>query len=611
MAVMTSMRTKMHVVLWAVLVLFILSMTIGGFVGGADIIDQLLGKTNPAEAIGVINGENIPPEYFNQLVSQQLDQYRANGQQINDQLLDRTRSQVWDNLIRETLIANKIKELGIKVTDEEVVFHLQNNPPQFIRTLPDFQTDGQFDIQKYQQAINNPEGNEWAPVEQIMRTSVIPNYKLQKMLNSTISVSEDEVRNEYIRQNIQYTVDAVHITDKDVDQSILEISDSEIKRAYKSRKDEFEQPETRKLRFVYWKKEATNLDTTSVYNTALDIIDQVNSGENFAELANIYSEDPGNQITPDSARGGDLGWFERGQMVKPFSDAAFRARKGQVVGPVLSQFGYHVIKVSGKRNLGGKEQVQAAHILLKIGVGAETRDALRRDATLFSYDAQDYGFDAALDTHTVVASETSIKQEDIIISPVGQFRNAVKFAYTDNVGTVSAPMDNDDYFAVFLIDSAIPAGPTPLDDVRDQIIADLKKDKATLATNDAAIDLRNQINRGLTFDEIVEQNGNYNIITDASGTMISGFNSIGRSNFVSGALLNAKSSDVLGPLKTANGYAIVFVKDVGDLDAAVYDLQKINVKNTLLTNKQNQVYQNWIKNLEDKAEIEDFRKFHF
>ena len=73
MAVMTSMRTKMHIVLWTVLILFVLSMTIGGLVGGADIIDQLLGKTNPGEAIGVINGEKIPPEFVNQLVSQQLE----------------------------------------------------------------------------------------------------------------------------------------------------------------------------------------------------------------------------------------------------------------------------------------------------------------------------------------------------------------------------------------------------------------------------------------------------------------------------------------------------------------------------------------------------------
>ena len=61
MALMTSMRERMHVVLWALLALFLLSMTIGGLVGGANIIDQLLGRVNPAEAIGSVNGDKITP----------------------------------------------------------------------------------------------------------------------------------------------------------------------------------------------------------------------------------------------------------------------------------------------------------------------------------------------------------------------------------------------------------------------------------------------------------------------------------------------------------------------------------------------------------------------
>ena len=50
-----------------------------------------------------------------------------------------------------------------------------------------------------------------------------------------------------------------------------------------------------------------------------------NDGENFSTLANLYTQDPGNQIRPDSGRGGDLGWFGKGQMVKPFEEAAFKA----------------------------------------------------------------------------------------------------------------------------------------------------------------------------------------------------------------------------------------------------------------------------------------------
>jgi len=611
MAVMTSMRTKMHIVLWAVLILFLLSMTIGGLVGGADIIDQLLGKTNPAEAVGTINGEKIPPEFFNQMVNQQLEQYRSSGQTVTDQTLESVRNQVWDNIIRENLIADAIDEMGIKATDEEVIYHLQNNPPQFLRTMPAFQTNGVFDQAKYLDAINNPEGNEWAPVEQIMKTSIIPNYKLQKMLSSSITVSDNEVREEYIKQNINYTIDAVHITERSVDESLLAISDNEIKRSYNDRKDEFEQPKTRTLRFVHWKKEPQQRDTVLTYENALDIIDQINEGDIFTYMANLYSEDPGNTISVDSSRGGELGWFEKGQMVKPFSDAAFAARKGQVVGPVLSQFGYHIIKVNDKRTIGGKQQVNGSHILLKITVGAETRDALRRDATLFSYDAQDYGFEAALDTHSMAPNQVTINEDDIVVEPIGQFRNAVKYAFYAPLDEISAPMENDDHFAVFSIDEETPEGHSQLEDVKEEIERDLKRDKIVVATKSIANDILKQIEAGTTFEQLQSQENDYEYLTKQTSTLNRGFPSLVRSNFVNGALINAKVGDVLGPVNTARGNVILFVNGISDIDTAEYEVRKDIVKRGLMNTKQNQVFENWITDLQDKADIEDFRKYHF
>ena len=75
-------------------------------------------------------------------------------------------------------------------------------------------------------------------------------------------------------------------------------------------------------------------------NQALELLDRINSGESFAELAKKFS------TCPSKKKGGDLGFFRRGQMVKPFEDAAFSTPKGQVAGPVKTQFGYHLIRVT-------------------------------------------------------------------------------------------------------------------------------------------------------------------------------------------------------------------------------------------------------------------------
>jgi peptidyl-prolyl cis-trans isomerase C len=74
-------------------------------------------------------------------------------------------------------------------------------------------------------------------------------------------------------------------------------------------------------------------------NQAKELLGRVSAGENFGELAKKYSD------CPSKKNGGDLGWFGRGMMVKEFEDAAFNAQKGATVGPVKTQFGYHLIKV--------------------------------------------------------------------------------------------------------------------------------------------------------------------------------------------------------------------------------------------------------------------------
>ena len=91
----------------------------------------------------------------------------------------------------------------------------------------------------------------------------------------------------------------------------------------------------------------------------LDIKKQVNA-DNFFEYANRFSMDPGNQT---SSKGGDLGWFSKGQMVPAFEEAAFNAKMGDIIGPIKSRFGYHIIHIRDKKE-DGAEQVLASHILL-------------------------------------------------------------------------------------------------------------------------------------------------------------------------------------------------------------------------------------------------------
>ena len=96
------------------------------------------------------------------------------------------------------------------------------------------------------------------------------------------------------------------------------------------------------------------------------LLQRARAGEDFAKLANEFTEDPSGKGT-----GGDLGWFGRGMMVKPFEDTAFALKQGEVSGVVETQFGYHIIKVDERRTQGQGEEVRARHIL--IGYSAAPR----------------------------------------------------------------------------------------------------------------------------------------------------------------------------------------------------------------------------------------------
>ena len=608
MGLMTTLRTRMTVVLWALLVLFLLSMSIGGLVGGANIIDQLVGRVDPTRLIARINDQDISPDYFNNLVNQQINQFKSSGQTVNESMYERARGAAWTNLVQEVLVSGEIKRLGLEATDEEIIYHLRENPPPFLQSNPTFQTDGQFDSQKYLSALASPQGDEWAPIENWMRTSYIPNLKLTQFLNENVLVTDQDVKDDFIKKNVKYTVDAIHVTYDKAPKDKIEPSETELTDEYRNSLSDFKHDELRNVSYVYWKKSPSKQDSLNNGYLVSDIMERAKAGENFADLANEYTQDPSGQ-----EKGGDLGWFGKGQMVKPFEEAAFKASKGSIIGPIVSRFGSHIINVRDKKSENGKEQVLASHILLKVEASPTTLSELRRVATLFSYDAQDSGFAVVANSNKLsIMNNENLDRGSSRLRTVGSMRGGVRFAFNNKAGSVSDVMENDQYYAVFNIDSLIDEGHKSFESVKTQLVNKVRRKKQKEASRDIIDELVIDLNANdKTLSSIIENHKRFDNVKDESKTITEGFTSIGRSNFVTGALLRSSKNDLLGPLETNRGWALIHIKEIASIDSAEYEVQRESLKGSLRTKKQNQHLQAWLDELKDNAEIIDNRNYFY
>tara|TARA_B100000212_G_scaffold182721_1_gene137562 strand:+ start:972 stop:2669 length:1698 start_codon:yes stop_codon:yes gene_type:complete len=561
-----------------------------------------------------LNGKPILYEDFNQMVSNEINRLDAlSGKEISDEEREYVRAVVWERLLADLIVQEQIENNNIKVGDSEVLFQLQNNPPPFLQNSEAFQTDGRFDFEKYLDAVLNPSSIDWRPVEQFMQEIYLPSYKLQQYITNSISISPEDIRKNYEQRFVDYEIEVLHITKKSLEENLIENmlaerpTNDELTKMYQKNIDNYEMPEMRVMKYVKWPILSDANDTLRVKLEADDLMFRINNGEDFAQLANTYTEDPSNSINPYSLKGGNLGWFDKGQMVPEFDLASFDANKGDIVGPVLTDFGYHIIKIEDKRTTeDGNDQVNASHILLTIKPGRGTENNLKDTASIFALEAEEYGFFNHADSLGMEVFESNdVEKESIFINDIGVARNAVNFAFRSDVGSISEPVKNDNFFLVFYLDKIKDKTVKSLDDVREELTLKFENELTKEQIKSLAESLG--INSNTDLSNVAEQNENFEYVNSVTSKLNGSFQSIGKSNYVVGALKNAKIGDLLGPLPTIRGEAFVKVLNIGLVNEADFDEKKQAIKESLIISRQNSMWSNWLQALKEESDIEDYR----
>jgi peptidyl-prolyl cis-trans isomerase D len=281
------------------------------------------------------------------------------------------RQMALEQLIEQTLIGREAQRLGLYISDDELA--------RAIASQTAFEVDGHFDVRRYNDILRQND-LEPAEFENVTRKRMLTDT-MRAMITQAVQVSSDEVRREFNRFGEKLSLAYIEFPYSDFSGQVHP-TDPQLIKYYTENREQFREPPRVKIEFVRYdpvvlgaSQTPSPEDIESNYESNLttqfthpeqvrarhiliaiapdsspaqkanadakaeEILQEVKNGGDFAKLAQEYSDDPGTRN-----RGGELGTFGRGEMVKPFEEAAFKLSPGQMT-VVQSQYGYHVLQV--------------------------------------------------------------------------------------------------------------------------------------------------------------------------------------------------------------------------------------------------------------------------
>ena len=424
-----------------------------------------------------------------------------------------------EQLVQQRLIEIEAARLGLSIGDDEL--------EKTIGAQAAFQTDGQFDVNRYRQILAQ---NDLEPAiyESETRTAML-SEEMRNMVTATVQVSNDDARRAYDTIAGKINLSYVKVPYSGFEAGINP-SDQDLAKFYHDHLEVFREPERVKITFIryeptalaealaptdqqvqdYYEQnlktefthpakvrarhiliglgpDATVNDRAAARAKADDLLKQVRAGANFAALAKQYSEDPG---TKD--KGGELGFFGRGELVKPFEEVAFTLKPGEF-GIAESQFGFHVIQVeeSKPEHVDTPEEARpkiVADLRRKSGEDVAKQD-LQQDLTAA---LTGHALDELARKRGLTAVETPFFAANEPITGAEDYSQLAAEALKLKDGEVQAFTDGPEPYLVKLI-ARDPSHIPPLTDIQDLVRKAFIRIRAEDKARQAAEDMLKQV----------------------------------------------------------------------------------------------------------------------
>lgn len=616
---MRQHRKSLQIGLLLVIAAFVASLFIFGSRGVGD---------GPApDEVATVNGESIPYARFQRRYQAYVDAYaQIYRDRFSSELAERLGlpQQVVNDLVQEALIVQRAHREGLDVSDEEL--------NEQIHAVPGFQENGRFSLRRYQEFLRR-RGTSAAVFEAEVRRE-LTRVKVEGAVRSGVKVAPAEVEQAYALRH-----DAVRAAWALVELGPIlaatTVGDQELAAYLATHAEEFRQPERRRVQYVtlvqkdflkpvpdadvqkYYTEHAKEFDAPRQARVAhvlaqvpetggseaedkarakvADVIRRAKAGEDFAKLAKALSEDPGS-----AAKGGDLGLVSQGEVVPAFERAVFALKKGEISPePVRTAFGFHAIRVSEVKE-GGRKPLK--------DVAAQIRDRLQADAADAAMNAKALelrgdlqaakDFMAEAKKGGLTAAESTLARMERVATLAGP-DPLEEAAFALVIGGVSAPVRTPAGLVVLKSVEAIAAGVPPLAEVRDKVMAAVKRQKAETVALERARQLA--ADAKADFAAAAKKAG-------AQTGETPRFSRAKPAEKLPGdamvAALGAPAGGITEPVKTAQGYYVLKVLERAAPDMSGFAAEREKITREVLAQKQGQAWESWIVGARAGAKID-------
>jgi parvulin-like peptidyl-prolyl isomerase len=599
-----AMRKNTKIILWITVVSFLALMVL---VWGAE---QQVGCGVSQGVIGRVNGEPIQLEYFNRVYQANRDNFRQGrgtdpGPGDEAMLLEQT----WASVLEQVLLIQEARKRGLSPTDAELRHVAQQDPPAIFTSNPNFQTNGQFDHQKYTALLA---GNvEFATQLEAYLRDTLPVEKLQSLVYQGAQVSEADIRQAFLDRNetARITYRMWELRNYPLPTAV---TDQEAEAWFKAHPEEFNLPPQATVRFVKLDRKPTDADIADLTRQLEDfaaIARRAASGDSsaqtFASLAETYSD------LPSGAQGGLSDRFVGpGELTPELEGPLMSLPVGGVSGPIQDRQGVNLVQVDSVLVEDGVRKVRFRQLMLKLEPSDATVDSLEETMRALKEKATPAKFAEMAQAAGLSVQSPPSFAEGGFIRGLEAVPGPSTWAFQVPVGTVGPVFTTNDAWYLMVLDRRSEKGKPTFAD-----LAELARTKATearqreLARKDAE-----------TFLAVARTSGDWRRAAGSDSVQVrtvgpfskaAGIPGLGRDPEPMAAVFGRPVGSIVGPIDATRGVMVVRVEERKAPDESLLTNQKTQIETQLISQRRNEVYSDWLKNLKDSADIKDYRDLYF